>query len=337
MPIDIDDFIQLKKELLDEVRHANKEVLAGDSILFTDYMEDWFKGKSAVLADNTKDKYRALYDVHIKPTFEKLMLTEVTLSRLQDLINAKIPELASATIREIKSAILAQAFKKAQGMGLIKLNPVQFVETPKVKQNHSRPLTNDEITKLINVSKCHRLGITIPLLLLSGMRRSEMLGLTWDDIDFIKKEITINKGFVSTRSKGNILKETKTESSNRIVAIPTQLIDLLKSYRKNNPDRIYLIGQSKADKRVEPNNFSRLFRKWCKQAGIENISPHSLRHTFCTLCQENSIDTFTIMQQVGHTDSRMLERVYVHKRSNELQQRAADTLGEKLGGLLASA
>jgi len=121
------------------------------------------------------------------------------------------------------------------------------------------------------------------------------------------------------------------------VAIPSQLIDLLISYRKNNPDRIYLIGQSKADKRVEPNNFSRLFRKWCKQAEIENISPHSLRHTFCTLCQESRIDTFTIMQQVGHTDSRMLERVYVHKRSNELQQRAADTLGEKLGGLLAIA
>lgn len=122
-----------------------------------------------------------------------------------------------------------------------------------------------------------------------------------------------------------------------IVAIPTQLIDLLKSYREKNLNRIYLIGQSKADKRVEPNNFSRLFRTWCRQADVRNVSPHSLRHTFCTLCQENSIDTFTIMQQVGHTDSRMLERVYVHKRSNELQQRAAATLGDKLGDLLASA
>jgi len=186
-----------------------------------------------------------------------------------------------------------------------------------VKQQHSRPLTNEEIVKLINVAKEHRLGIAIPLLLFSGMRRSEMLGLTWDDVDFSKKEITVDKGFVTTRSKGNILKDTKTESSNRIIAIPTQLVNMLKAYKCSQETKSrYVISQKKYDKRVEPNNFSRLFRTWCRQADIRNISPHSLRHTFCTLCQENSIDTFTIMQQVGHTDSRMLEPMCTSEAMN---------------------
>ena len=315
-----------------------KEVLAGDNILFTDFAEQWFMGKQAVLSTNTLDKYRYLYNKHIRPAFSDLKITEVTVDKLQAFTNAKMRTLSVATVKEMVSAILSQVFKKALGMQLIKMNPIQFIEKPKQdKRSHKRALTEDEVRALYRVSKPHKLGFSIPLLLLTGMRRGEMLGLTWNDIDFDNREIHVSKAFVSTRSKGDILKGTKTAGSDRYISIPDSLVQMLKDYRKTQPQgSVYVISQSKADAMVNPNNFSRLFRSWCAKAGIKDVSVHSTRHTYCTVNLECRIDTFTIMQQVGHTTSRMLMQVYGHKRTNELQQRGADKIGSYMDTLLGA-
>lgn len=317
-------------------QQTTRETLKGDTIPFIDYMERWLEGDHDWRI-NTAERYKDLYRLHIKPFFQGVMLSEVDYDMLDAYIRDRKSCLSSGTVQKLKTCLISPALKKAVIRKLIKDNPATLLDTVKVKNKHKRALLDEEIVKLNEVSRPHRLWIAIPLLLYTGMRRSELLGLRWTDIDFKQKTININRDFVSTRTKGNILTDTKTEGSARPVSIPSGLVAMLENYRSTEgKGKTYVISQSKQDKQVDPHNFSRLFRKWCTKADIKGISPHSTRHTYCTMATEEGIDTFTIMRQVGHTTSRMLESVYVHKRTNEMQERGAEKLGAVLDNLMGA-
>lgn len=131
-------------------------------------------------------------------------------------------------------------------------------------------------------------------------------------------------------------KKPKTNDSNRLIAIPPLLIDLLKEHKaKQAGSKTYVLSQRKTDKMIDPNNFSRMFRQWCEKAHLENASPHSTRHTYCTIALEAGTDTKTLADQLGHKDTRMIERVYAHRRTNALQQQAAALVGAKFTEMIS--
>lgn len=86
------------------------------------------------------------------------------------------------------------------------------------------------------------------------------------------------------------------------------LIELLRKH-KTTQGKTYILSQQKQDKRIDPNKFSLLFRSWCKKSGIENITPHSTKHTYYTMALELGTDTKTTADQLGHKDTKMIKRV----------------------------
>ena len=142
-------------------------------------------------------------------------------------------------------------------------------------------------------------------LIYTGLRRAELYGLTWDDIDFKNNTILVNKQY--SIQMGKILQYTKTNNS-RIINIPTWLTNYFKIY-KNKSNSIYIFNH---------RNINSILVKHCKISGIKKIKLHDLRHTFCTMLYSNSIDGKYIQIQMGHKNESTSRNIYKHLSDNML-------------------
>ena len=314
------------------------------SVTYARFYKEWIKSKTK-LSPATKSKYNYLYHNHIDAHLGDKLLTEIKPSDIAALIEIKKEELASSIVKEIVCCVLRQSLKYAEGLGYIDKNVAKYVDIPTVEQNHGRAMTNDEIKRLLEEAHKHRLGISIDLLLYTGMRRGELLGLRWDDIDHERGTIRIERAFVRSVDKRtgktvDVIGSPKTKKSAREIAIPKSLIETLRAYKKRE-ERAgrggykYLLSKDGSDEPYNTANFSRLFRKWRDTADVgKDIHIHSLRHTYCTLMHEAGVDNYTLIQQTGHVDTRMLERVYLHKRNMKMQENAVAKYEAKLQEIL---
>ena len=148
------------------------------------------------------------------------------INTVDDLVGILSPQ----TIK-IHINILTLALKKAYRLRLIRENIVDCIEVPRVKKFKNNIYNKENMVKLLQVCKGSSLELPIYLASGLGLRISEILGLTWDNIDFSENTITINK--ITVRNDNSvILKSPKTESSERTISVPKEIINLLKEHKK---------------------------------------------------------------------------------------------------------
>jgi len=301
----------------------------GETILFTDYAQQWFAKKKLEIAANTLSKYGFLYRSHLETAFAGLTLTQITRNRAQTLINDMSDAGYSVeTIKQVKSNVLNPIMELAEEDELIDKNPCAKVTTPKRDYSSKRAATDKEIGELLDVSKNHRLSILVPLLVYTGLRRGEVLALTWDDIDFTKETITVGKSYTQGCDGIARLGDAKSRCSKRVLPIVSELLCKLKLYRATiAKGRQYVLSQAKTDKQIYPGTLNRIFKCWCDKAGIQGLSLHSLRHTFATKLQELGTPDGIIIRLTGHADGRVLEHYYIDRhRDTTVQQKAMQAL-----------
>lgn len=331
---DVKDMLQqvidLQKQQLSTGTGGNKQ----QKVNFNEYMDNWLQGKKLGLAVATYDKYESLLRVHIKPYFEGKELQDISREELQGFFNLKAEHYSPSTIRELKSAILHQAFHEAVGCQLIPLNPAEYVKIPQVEQRHAKTLTAEEVGRLLKVAEGHYAYIGLAIMLFTGIRRGELLALTWDSVNFAEGELYVSKSYSPTMSKGAVLKAPKTKKSVRCVPLCQSLVSLLRALKEQAGDDVYICRQKGKDKMVSPRTFDRAVELWSEKAGIEGISSHSFRHTAATTMFEAGVATKTIADNLGHTTTRMLDTHYIHLRTNRLQRASATLLEGAYGDVL---
>ena len=300
----------------------------GEEILFTDFAQEWFTKKRIEIAENTFSKYGYLYRKHVEPAFAGLMLTQITRSKVQQLITDMAQNYSVETIKQVKNNVVNPIMDLAEEDGHIDRNPCAKVKTPKREYSHKRAATDEEIGALLDVSKNHRLSILIPLFVYTGLRRGEALALTWDDIDFVEKTVTIAESYTQGCDGVARLGNPKTRCSKRKLPIVPELLFKLKQYRSTvGKGKRYVLSQAKADARIYPGTLSKTFKTWCDKAGIQGLSLHSLRHTFATKLQEIGTADGVIIRLTGHADTRVLENYYIDRnRDTTIQQKAMSAL-----------
>lgn len=305
--------------------------LEGDTILCTDFTCLWFDYKEPSVSQSTQERNEILYRCNIKPFFEGKTLTEITAYNLQCFLTKTAETHKPSTMKKIKS-IIGQILKYAYVQGYINKNPIDFVSVSHGDEDHKRPLSMDEIKALLKASHTHRLWIAPVILLCTGMRKSELLALTWNDVDFSNGTISITKAYVKTpKGNNNILHGTKTKKSQRTIPIDDRLLYLLQEYHElHGQNRRYIIGQLKHDKMVAPRVFDRLIQQWSHKAGIGHISSHYFRHTFATMAYESRQQTLTIARHLGHASTRMVEEIYIHHTNNDELRQCATVIGVKI-------
>lgn len=163
--------------------------------------------------------------------------------------------------------------------------------------------------------------IAIQIVLLMGIRRSELAGLEWADIDFEKGTMHVQRACYYLKGK-LILKDTKTFTSNRKISIPTALIEHLKEYKVwyddtksklgdlwKNSDKLFLTDEGKV---VNADNFVKWLRKVLDKAGLPKVTLHSIRHTNITLQIINGVDLRTVSARAGHSKTSTTTDIYSH-------------------------
>ena len=235
-----------------------------------------------------------LYDLSIKQTKYK---------------NIENHPLAFSTVNRIK-ATLSSILQSAVDMQILDINPCRNIKINNHKSfshsyNYYDKNTYLKVMKLLKDEDLpHRL--IIELALKTGLRKSEIWGLTWDDIDLKNNTIDINKSRNYISGTGMIVKATKNKSSIRTIYIAKSLCVLLKDYYMMYGKNTYVF------EKINFNTISLWFKNWQLKNGIVPIKFHDLRHTHATLLLEQGIDAKTISSRLGHSSITTTLNIYAH-------------------------
>ena len=231
--------------------------------------------------------------------------------------------------------------KTAQRWQYIALNPCDLVTPPKSKKQEAAYLDEVQTAQLLQALEGEPIkpATMVKLLIFSGLRRGELCGLFWEDVDFQKKLVTVKRTSQYLPGKGIFDKETKTDASKRTIKLPDMAFEVLAEYRKwqneqrfklghrwENTGRIFCDDYGKA---ISPDFISQWFSKFVRRKGLPDIHIHSLRHTNATLLIASGVPLRTVSSRLGHTMTSTTANIYSHAIQSA-DEAAADTLQDIL-------
>ena len=226
--------------------------------------------------------------------------------------------------------------------GLLLSNPCDRTKPPRVDKKEPKYLDEVQAAKLLDLLETERedYRTMIRLLIFTGMRRGELLGLQWSDVDFERKTLQICRTIQYIPERGVYVDETKNTTSNRVIKLSQTAVDDLKRYRAWQTDRQLELGTywrntgfiftNDTGKPIHPDTISSWFSKFIKaHKELPPISIHSLRHTNATLQIAGGVPLTTVAKRLGHADTVTTSRIYAHAIKSA-DEAAAETLEDIL-------
>lgn len=280
--------------------------------------------------------------MHINPALGAVKLADLHPHTVQSFINGI--ERAPATVRLI-CGVLSEALEMAVELDYIQQNPVKRCTLPRREQKKIQPLTDREVTALLDAAKGGPLEHLIIAALFTGMRLSELLGLTWDCVDFDKGTITVNKQLAhqAQRSEGELFTSTK---SNKTVAAAPSVLSALKAQRKKQIEKQLRAGSlwDNANNLIFTNETGgslsqRLtdyhFRNISDAAGLKGTRFHDCRHSHAALLVELGYSIVAVAERLGDT-VKVAMSTYTHLYPNKMAVMAEvlnrETMSNPAGG-----
>ena len=286
----------------------------------------------------TADRYHLMVEQYTIPRIGNIKLTKLTAHDLQKLYkelmeNGRIdrksghgnPGLSSTTVRSLH-LMLHSAFERAVKERLIPRNPTEDCIAPKIQKFEMQILQPKHIKEYLNAANARGLLPMFYLELVSGLRKGELTALLWSDLDIQNRTISVSKQASWDTEHQLILSRPKTGNSIREVAIPQDAVELLKQEHAKHPDNPWMFPSGRTGEMYHPDSVVTLHKRILKDAGLEHIRFHDLRHTFATLALQNGVDVKTVSSMLGHYDAGFTLRTYTHV-TRQMQQKAAEKMG----------
>lgn len=301
---------------------------------FSMFMERWFNTSYKRTVEITTAKSREyVIRNHIMKYFQHKKINEITTFDIDSFYVDKLDSgYSGAYIRQMHN-LLNQAFDQAVRWSLIKVNPVKNAKPPKVKSEEKITWTVDEVNRFLNLIKNSSMEIPYLLAIFTGMRRGEVLGLKWDDVDFENKKIRIKRSLCFVSGKGLIFKEPKTKKSKRQISISQHVVNVLKKHKQKQEFQKEKLGTQYQDnnlivctddgKPLDPRNLLRQFYRLIEEANVPRISFHDLRHTHATILMQQGENPKVVSERLGHSRVGITLDLYSHV-SDDLQEQAAE-------------
>lgn len=304
------------------------------NMLFSDYMLEWLENIKPKVVQSTYIGYEQVVKGKLCPYFKskKIKLIDLRSRDIQDFINYLYKQkLKGSTIAHYTSN-MNTALKEAVIAEIIPSNPMDRIESVKKEVYIPEFYTDDELIELIEVIKTQKLELPLTLGIIYGLRREEILGLTWNAIDFKNKSITIRKTVGRGKYDGVtqfLIKDIpKNKSSYRTLPMFDFITNLLKKYKEkyklnekifgntyitDYKDFICLMDNGEL---VKPDYVDRTFSRILKENGFRHIRLHDLRHSCATLLLRNGVPLPEIQKWLGHSNIITTQR-YSHLDQND--------------------
>jgi integrase len=319
-------YLKIKNELLQE------SFVDPSAVTMETFIDKWKKRKKQQIEYSTFIRYAQICRLQILPTIGSMKIQKISTMIIQNLIDNFVDNGFSRRSCQQILAVLKDIFRYAIKDGIIKVNPVQEIDLPKPSKAEMIIWDTEDINLFI--SQRHekdrgRYYVAVLMALFTGMRKGEILGLTWDKIDFENNKISISQILECDGSK--LSKRTKTKQI-RHVLIPELLKEELVKHKKlikkttsENPDN--LVFCSKRGKRVVPNTLNDVLDKICNKYNLPRMKFHDLRHTHATMLIKENINIKVIQERLGHARASTTLDIYSHVLPS-MQQSVTDKLNK---------
>lgn len=303
---------EIKEELARFIIETKDKICPTSSITFIKYSQKWLDEYARPkLTQKTIQGYKDYLNNRILPEIGGVKLQNIKAYTIQQFLNSLTNELSTCSIKKYK-ALLSIMFNTAVKWQIIEFNPCVYIDLPKGTNIKVTPvfLNNNEAKELLTCLENEPLKyqIMVRLALQCGMRRSEILGLTWNDIDFNNNTININKALSYIKGEGQIIKETKNKSSNRIIYANRDIIDLINKFSKISD---YIFNKEHID------DVTKWFNRFLKRHNLKHMRFHDLRHTHATLLISNGVNMKVVSSRLGHSSINTTLNLYTHTLSED--------------------
>lgn len=306
----------------------SKETLAS-------FIQQWLIEKKKNVRNSTYESYEILSKVHIIPKIGHYQLNKLNQVHINKFYDELSETLSNSTILKIHK-ILKMALNKAVQYGYIAKNIMGVIDAPRLNKPEMTVWNEEEVRSFLEVAKEERLYIAFLLAVTTGMRRGEILGLRWKNIDFENYSISVIQTLSNT---GDRFQETKTSNGKRSIALPVEVIDQLRRHKlmiakeKLKAGPVYqdndLIVCTSIGTKMLPSNLRRTWNRLLEKCNVPKIRFHDLRHTHATLLLKQGVHPKIVQERLGHANIKVTLDTYSHVLPG-LQEEAAKRFGESL-------
>jgi len=298
----------------------------------------------------TAKGYRAQCNAHIKPSLGAVSLPSLTSAMIHKFYNGlQNPEndekgLAAKSVRNVHG-ILSKALNQAVKIGYIRTNPCTNVTLPRVEKPDIKPLTDEQVKMFLKVAEEDEIyGLLLEVVIFTGLREAEAMGLTWDCVDLEKGRLTINKQLQKRpKSAGGFVFCSLKNDKTRILKPAPFVMELLKrrkaeqemqhtvagetwiEWTDHEENKDALVFTTLTGTNLSPQTVYNHFKKLAGEIGTPDATVHDLRHTYAVLSLQNGDDVKTVQGNLGHATASFTLDVYGHV-SEHMQQASTDRM-----------
>jgi len=312
-----------------ELKKRDGLIIAAKKYTLKDLLKEWLKEYVSEKSPTTYDGYKMIVKAHILPVLGKVKLKDLHSRHLKNYLNEKSEDgkikgaggLSGTTLLH-HYHIFSSAFKYARKWGIMNHNPLDKIDPPKKNDYKAEYLSKDQINHLLKIAEEVNEWTYnfIYLAFKTGMRRGELLGLKWPDIEFNRKKISVVNNIVKTTNRAAIEKSPKSEDGIRPIIVSDDVIDLLKNIRNNQLERKKMPGfvdnnyifcmddGTKVIPRTAYNRYTKVF----KAAELSNFNFKSLRHTHATYMLQAGVHPKIVQERLGHSSIEVTLNIYSH-------------------------
>ncbi|GHO86440.1 tyrosine-type recombinase/integrase [Dictyobacter formicarum] len=319
------------KEKLKQLIHENEQgsLVTERNQKIGDYLDYWLKMRrdSLAIKVTTYVSYSSYLHRNVIPVLGNIPLQQLTGTHIQKLYTAlRNDGIAPNTIHLIHT-ILSAALNDAVRWHRIALNPCKHLTAPRAQRTEIKYLTHEQAMQLVEAAKGYRIEQIILLAVSLGLRKGEILGLRWDDIDFDQGILTVRRtvSYIPPHDgELHMYLETdpKTATSKRTIILPTFIQEALKAHRAQQLQERLKAGKeweqhnlvfcSMLGKHVKPSSLRTQFKGALQKANLPDIRFHDLRHSAATILLSMGVNVKVIQELLGHANISITLNIYSH-------------------------
>jgi integrase len=333
---------------------AKGKLIESRKVKLSEYLETWLE---QVITPNraplTLESYRGRVDREIVPYIGNLVLRKITPMAIQKWLTElaqkkkldKDKKVVGTVCTEHARRVLRSALSTAVKWDMIASNPVSRTETPRYEHKQRVALTAEQAVKFLKEARKHRWGALFVAAMATGARKSELLGLRWEHVDFASNTISFAAQIQRVKPKGadksqRVQRPLKTEKSRRTVSMPEFLKSMLEDHRaaqmllqmgKTYANPLGYVFTTSVGTTIDQRNATAALDKVLNNAELPRIPFHSLRHSCASLLLAQGVDIKVISQILGHSTIQITADIYLHPDKG-LMRDAASKLDSLLHG-----
>lgn len=342
-------------EVREKMRALQAELHTGmladaEGLTVAAFLDRWIEAKERDgVKPNTVRSYRDTARLNLKPYLGRVKLEKLRPLDVERTLNVlrkdgKSPHALSYALRVLKMAL-----RQAVRWQMVPRNVAEAVKPPRAERGEVKVWTPEQVATFLAASEAHRLHAAFYLALMTGMRRGEILGLRWSDVDLERGRLTVRSNLVEVRTEatgriirgratimkvGTALQAPKTAGSRRSIVLSPGTVAKLREHRERQAVERARAGDawqeqgfvfpSEIGTPTDPRNFYRWFREIVDRSAVPVIRFHDLRHTAASLMIRRGIPPKTVSERLGHADVGFTLRTYTHLYDEQREEAAFD-------------